>query len=92
VVLLGSTPTLLAEGITRGAMLANGCAGCHGTDGRGSGRIPRINDLPKPDMVDIMKGFRDGLGRPTVMDRHAKGYTDEEVGLIADYYASMKKK
>lgn len=80
-----------ASGVTRGAMLAHGCAACHGTDGRGAGRIPRINGLEKQDLMEIMQGFREGQGNPTVMDRHAKGYTDEEIALIADHFAKTRK-
>ena len=72
-------------------MLANSCSACHGTDGRGSGRIPRINDFSKQDLVEEMQEFRSGEEKTTIMDRHAKGYTDEEVGMIADHFAGMKK-
>lgn len=80
------------DGVTRGAVLANSCAACHGTDGRGSGRIPRINDFSKGDLVEVMRELRKGGESVTIMDRHAKGYTDEEVAMIADHYAGLKKK
>ncbi len=80
-----------AGGVTRGAMLANSCATCHGTDGGGSGRIPRINDFSKQDLVEMMQEFRSGEEKSTIMDRHAKGYTDNEVGMIADYFTQLKK-
>jgi sulfide dehydrogenase cytochrome subunit len=86
-----SNTSYASGGVTRGAMLANSCSACHGTDGQGSGRIPRINGFSKKDMVEMMQDFRTGKEQVTIMNRHAKGYTDEEVSLIADYFAGLKK-
>ncbi len=35
---------------------------------------------------DIMKGYADGKVYSTIMGRIAKGYTDEELALMADYF------
>lgn len=77
--------------VTRGEMLANSCAACHGTDGSGSKRIPRINDLGVSDTIELMKSFKEGGGGGTVMNRHATGYTDEEIRLIAEHFAKIAK-
>ena len=78
-------------GDMRGAVLANPCAGCHGTDGKSPGPIPGLQGLPKAYLVDTMKAFRDGKRPATVMDRIAKGYTDEEIELMAAYLAKASK-
>ena len=80
---------VMAE-VTRGAMLANSCAGCHGPDGRGSKRIPRLNDLESADIVELMLDFKEGPNGSTIMNRHAPGYTDEEIKLLADHMSKSK--
>ena len=89
VVLLLPLSSARAE-VSRGAMLANSCAGCHGTDGRGSKRIPRLNDLEPADIIELMQGFKEGPQGSTIMHRHAPGYTDEEIKLIAEYLSKSR--
>jgi len=68
-------------------MLANTCAGCHGTDGASSGpAIPTIAGLSNDYFVDMMKGYADGTIPATIMDRIAKGYSEEEINLLAKYF------
>lgn len=76
--------------ITQGAMLSNSCAACHGTDGKSPGAIPSIHGKSADFIIQALSEFRAGNRPSTVMDRHAKGYTDEEIKLIAEYFASLK--
>ncbi len=92
-----------ALGIATGAAVANtppaadplrvylvtgGCTGCHGSDGRGSHGIPAIAQTKSRDeFVAVMKAFRDDQRNPTVMNRIARGYSDEEFALMAIRYA-----
>ncbi|BAZ93127.1 cytochrome c class I [Thiohalobacter thiocyanaticus] len=75
-----------ATELTRGAMLANSCAGCHGTDGHSPGAIPSIADKSSAFIETAMKEFRSGARHGTVMGRHARAYTDEEIRLIAEFF------
>ncbi|WP_455375336.1 c-type cytochrome [Kaarinaea lacus] len=79
-----------AEPVSKGAMLSITCAGCHGTDGRSNGAIPSIAGKSADYISQAMMDFRDDKRPSTVMMRHAKGYNDEEIKLIADYFASKK--
>jgi len=79
-----------AEGISQGAMLANSCAGCHGTDGKSPGSIPSIAGKTPQFIQEALMGFRDGSRPSTVMGRHANGYSDEEIKLIADFFSTSK--
>ena len=79
-----------AEPITKGAMLSITCAGCHGTDGKSAGTIPSIAGKSADYISQAMLDFRDDKRPSTVMKRHAKGYSDEEIKLIAEYFASKK--
>ncbi len=79
-----------AAELSRGQMLSISCAGCHGTDGKSPGSIPSIAGKSADTIETTLKEFRSGKRESTVMDRHAKGYTDEELKLIAQYFASIK--
>ena len=79
----------LAAGITRAVMLSNSCAACHGTDGKSPGAIPAINGKSSQFISQSLREFREGKRAATVMGRHASGYTDEEIQLIADYFSSQ---
>ena len=74
--------------MSRGAVLSASCAGCHGTDGRSPGSIPPIHGRPAEFIRASLEEFRSGKRPSTVMGRHARGYTDEEITLIADYFAA----
>jgi sulfide dehydrogenase cytochrome subunit len=78
----------LAEPLSQGAMLGASCAGCHGTDGRSPGSIPPIHGRSAEFIRTSLQEFRSGKRPSTVMGRHAKGYTDEEIALIAEYFAT----
>lgn len=87
--LLTGLPTAIAE-ITQGAMLSNSCAACHGTDGKSPGAIPSIHGKSADFITQALTEFRAGSRPSTVMGRHANGYTDEEINLIAEHFASLK--
>ena len=80
----------LAEPVTKGAMLSITCAGCHGTDGKSTGAIPSIAGKSSDYIEKAMLDFRDEKRPSTVMKRHAKGYSDDEIKLIAEYFAGKK--
>ena len=74
----------------RGAILANTCFSCHGTDGRSAGAMPSIEGKAANYIADSLKHFRDGTKPGTVMPRIAKGFTDEEIAILADYFSSRR--
>jgi len=76
----------LAAGLSRGVMLANSCAACHGTDGKSPGAIPSIAGKSAGFIEKALKDFRSGAQASTVMGRHAKGYSDEEIKTLAKYF------
>jgi sulfide dehydrogenase cytochrome subunit len=71
-------------------MLADTCAGCHGTDGASTGpATPSLAGMSEIYMVDSMTAFKSGERPSTVMGRIAKGYSDEEVKLMASVFAKQ---
>ncbi|HEY0837449.1 MAG TPA: cytochrome c [Azospirillum sp.] len=78
--------TALAQ-TTDAEALANTCAGCHGTDGTSNGpSTPTIASLSVDYFVMSMKDYKTGKRPATVMDRIAKGYSDEQVMAMAKYF------
>ena len=80
-------PNLSPPGVR--ALAAN-CAQCHGTDGhpaRGSTLAP-LAGRPRAELAAKLSAFKAGKTRATVMDQLAKGYSDEEIAALADYFAS----
>ena len=69
-------------------VLAGGCAGCHGTDGALTGLVPAIAGRPADELESLLLQYKRGEGNPTVMDRIAGGFTDEELARLADYFAN----
>ncbi|MBI5781457.1 MAG: cytochrome c [Rhodocyclales bacterium] len=86
---LSTVPVLAADPATN--LLSAMCSGCHGTDGSSRGpTIPSIAGMNAEYFVDSMKAFRDGTRAATVMTRIAKGYTDQEIEAMAQYFAAQK--
>lgn len=79
----------LAIEISQGMMLSNSCAACHGTLGKSPGAIPAINGKSASFIAQSLKEFKNGSRPSTVMGRHAKGYTDQEIQLIADFFSKQ---
>lgn len=74
------------------SMLADTCAGCHGTDGVSTGpATPSIAGLSEIYFTDTMAAFKSGDRHSTVMNRIAKGYTDEEIKLMAGHFARLPR-
>ena len=76
--------------LSQGQMLSASCAGCHGTDGHSPGSIPDISGKSAEFIRTSLQDFRSGARASTVMGRHAKGYSDEEILLIAEYFEKQK--
>jgi sulfide dehydrogenase cytochrome subunit len=85
--LLGSSQLIAAPSAS---MLANTCAGCHGTNGASVGPAsPTIAGMSAEYFKTVMDEFKSGERHSTIMGRIARGYTEEEIALMADYYAEL---
>ena len=69
---------------------AAACTGCHPVSTRVTSPVPRLAGLDRAAIVKAMQEFRAGRRIATVMDRIAKGFTDDEVQAIAAWYAGQK--
>lgn len=64
------------------------CAPCHGTEGRSVGLVASLAGRPADQLYDALAGFRSGVRPATVMHQHAKGWSDDELRRLADYFAT----
>ena len=69
---------------------ASSCSGCHAVDARTRTSLPRIQGRPAADIIAAMADFRSGKRAATVMDRIAKGFTEDETKAIAAWLAEQK--
>ncbi|CCQ73699.1 Cytochrome subunit of sulfide dehydrogenase [Magnetospira sp. QH-2] len=71
-----------------GAMLANTCAGCHGTNGSSVGPAsPNIAGFTEDYFIASMNDYKSGARSSTIMGRIAKGYSDDQVAAMAKFFA-----
>ena len=69
---------------------AAACTGCHPASSRVASPVVRLNGLDRAAIVKAVREFRSGQRIASVMDRIAKGFTDEEIEAIAAWYATQK--
>ncbi len=67
-------------------MLSLPCTGCHGSEGKSQRAIPSLNVMSREQIYRAMKSFKNDQRHATLMNRIAKGYSDSELRLIADYF------
>jgi cytochrome subunit of sulfide dehydrogenase len=71
--------------------LAAACFTCHGTEGRSVGGVPpSLAGRDRNDLLQAMKDFKSGKRPATIMHQQARGYTDEELEVLAIYFARAK--
>lgn len=69
---------------------AAACSGCHAATRGVETAVPRLIGRDAAQLVSAMAAFRSGQRPSTVMDRIAKGFTEDEVKAIAAWYAGQK--
>lgn len=73
-----------------GRLLASNCFQCHGTNGHSANEIDSLQG--EDDIYQEMHEMQSDQANDNIMYVHAQAYTDEEIRLIADYFASMPEK
>ena len=67
------------------------CFACHGNEGRSVGGIPpSLAGRDRAELLQTLKDFKQGKRPATIMHQHAKGYSDQQLERIADYFAKIK--
>jgi cytochrome c553 len=69
---------------------ASSCSGCHPASASVDTPVGRLIGRTPAEIVVAVQAFRSGQRPATVMDRIAKGFTDDEIKAIADWYGAQK--
>lgn len=72
-----------------GRLLASNCFQCHGTDGRKG--FEELAGKSASSIYEEMKEMQAKAANKNIMNAHAKGYTDNEIWLIADYFSKVAR-
>ena len=65
------------------------CYGCHGPEGVSPGPIPSLKGLSEEHVVSQMMAFKNDQRPGTIMNRIAKGYTDEQIKALGKFVADL---
>ncbi|WP_246088634.1 c-type cytochrome [Phreatobacter stygius] len=64
------------------------CGGCH--PAVSGGLVPPLAGMPADGVTEAMLAFRSGARPATVMDRIAKGFSEDEIRALAAWFAREK--
>lgn len=70
------------------ALLAAACSGCHSKTTTEDG-FPQIYGRPAAEIRETLLAFKKDEREATVMNRIAKGYSDDEIATLAAYLAAQ---
>ena len=90
--IIAGVPMLLHPAGKEGLLLSLSCTSCHGTYGLSPGAIPTLYGKSRKYLIKTLIEFRNGDRDSTIMERIAKGYTENDIRLIANYFSSLTKK
>ncbi|TDH62957.1 c-type cytochrome [Dankookia rubra] len=71
-------------------LAAQGCLGCHGPQGRGTGAGARLAGRDAAELDAILRDYRTDARQGTIMNRIARGYTEAELAAAAAYFAAVR--
>ena len=69
---------------------AASCSGCHAANPRVETPVPPLAGRSAADIISQTIAFKSGQRPGTIMDRIAKGFSDEEIRAIAAWYEQQK--
>jgi cytochrome c553 len=90
--LLAGPAAVLAQDVHLARNLAATCANCHGTNGQARGDMKPLAGVPADKIIAMLADYKSGAQPATIMHQIAKGYTDEQIKLIAGFFAAQKPK
>jgi cytochrome subunit of sulfide dehydrogenase len=69
---------------------AAACATCHGTNGHAVGANVRLAGADAKATLESLLAYKRGQRQGTIMHQIAKGYSDEQLAQISQYFAAQK--
>jgi cytochrome c553 len=84
--LLATAPAAAQPAAPAGAAA---CSGCHPRAAAAAPGVQPLAGRPAEEIIAAMQAFRTGERSATVMDRIAKGFSDEEIRAIAAWMSAQ---
>ena len=53
--------------------------------------MPGLAGLSRPYFIEQMNAFKAGKRQATIMHQISKGFSDEQISVLADYFSAQKK-
>lgn len=76
--------------LQQGSSRARSCAACHGPRGISRQALyPSLAGRPAAELSLAMREYRDGSRKNALMSPQARGLSDEDIALLAAYYALL---
>jgi cytochrome subunit of sulfide dehydrogenase len=72
--------------------LAATCANCHGTNGQARGDMKPLAGVSAEKILAMWADFKSGNQPATIMHQISKGYTDQQIKLVAGFFAAQPAK
>jgi cytochrome subunit of sulfide dehydrogenase len=89
IALFGAAGLVQAQDTNLARNLAATCANCHGTNGHARGDMKPLAGISAEKIVAMLADFKSGNQPATIMHQIAKGYTDEQIRLVAGFFAAQ---
>jgi cytochrome c553 len=86
---LAALPALAQEAVLARNLAAT-CANCHGTNGNARGDMKPLAGMPADKLIAMLADYRAGNQPATIMHQIVKGYTEDQIKLIAAHFAAQK--
>ena len=68
---------------------AESCTGCHALHPGDGGSLPSLHGLKAADITAAMLDYRNDKRQPTIMNRLAKGFSEDEIKAISEWLESQ---
>ncbi len=69
---------------------AASCTGCHPAKAGVATDVPQLSGRSAADLTAAMRAYRAGQRPATVMDRIAKGFSDDEISALAAWFGAQR--
>jgi len=93
IAMAGMVAAGVAHAEPSGEMIAQSCAGCHGTQGRlmGDAAFMPLAGMSEASFEKAMLDFKSGARPSTLMGPIARAFSEAEIRAMAAYYAKQPK-
>ena len=84
-----AAPHAMAQDANLARNLAATCANCHGTNGAARGEMKVLAGVKADTLVAMINDYKSGTQPASIMHQISKGYTDEQIKLLAAFFAAQ---